>query len=191
MKRITPLILSCIVPLTAVVAVARQPKVATQKYRGWSAYGGGPEQMRYSGLTQINRANVAQLERVWTYDSGESGGLQTQPIVADGVLYAYTPTQKTFALRADTGEQLLDLNLYMSQMGPPISFTIEGKQYISVAGGPAGGGGFGGGAAPAPGAAAGAAKGGDAKGPAPAPRPAHLLLLTLDGKAPIPGAPAN
>ena len=118
MKRITPLILFCIVPLTAVVVLARQPKGATQSYRGWSAYGGGPEQMRYSGLTQINRTNVAQLERVWTYDSGESGGLQTQPIVADGVLYAYTPTQKTFALRADTGEHLWTFDPHSEGRGP-------------------------------------------------------------------------
>lgn len=62
--------------------------------------------MRYSSLTQINRSNVGQLELAWSYDTGESGGLQTQPIVADGVLYAYTPTHKTFALRADTGQHL-------------------------------------------------------------------------------------
>jgi hypothetical protein len=67
-------------------------------------------------------------------------------------------------------------------MGPPISFTIEGKQYISVTGGPAAGDGLGGGGR-------GASKAGDA--PAPPPQPAHLLILTLDGKAPVPGAPAN
>ena len=104
--------------LTAVVAVARQPKVVTRSYRGWSAYGGGVEQMRYSSLTQINRTNVQTLERAWTYDSGESGGLQTQPIVADGVLYAYTPTQKTFALRADTGEHLWTFDPHAEGRGP-------------------------------------------------------------------------
>ena len=89
---------------------------------------------------------------------------------------------RLLAFRADTGEKLLELDLHTSQLGPPISFTIDGKQYISVAGGPASAGGpFGGGPA--------AAKGGDA--PAPAPQPAHLLVLAIDGKAPIPGAPAN
>jgi len=57
--------------------------------------------------------------------------------------------------------------------------VIDGKQYISVAGGPEGGGGR------------GDAKGGDAKGPSAPPRPAHLLVLALDGKAPIPYAPAK
>ena len=75
-------------------------------YTGWAAYGGGPEQIRYSSLQQINTTNVQQLTVAWTYDSAESGGLQTQPIVAGGVLYAYTPTHKTFALRAGTGELL-------------------------------------------------------------------------------------
>src|SRR5207237_10223914 len=42
----------------------------------------------------------------WSDDPGESGRLQTQPIVADAVLYAYTPSHKTFALRADTGQHL-------------------------------------------------------------------------------------
>ena len=75
-------------------------------YTGWAAYGGSPDQIRYSSLKQINTANVKQLAVAWTYDSGESGGLQTQPIVAGGVLYAYTPTHKTFAVRAGTGEPL-------------------------------------------------------------------------------------
>ena len=75
-------------------------------YTTWSAYGGTTDQIGYSSLEQIDRSNVSQLTQVWTYDSGETGGLQTQPIVADGVLYGYTPTHKTFALNAATGEQL-------------------------------------------------------------------------------------
>lgn len=31
-------------------------------YRGWPAYGGGPEGIRYSSLDQINRENVRKLE---------------------------------------------------------------------------------------------------------------------------------
>jgi len=91
---------------------------------------------------------------------------------------------RLLAFRADTGEKLLELDLHTSQMGPPISFVIDGKQYISVAAGPEGGGGFGGGGT-------GAAKGGDAKGPAAPPRPAHLFVLAVDGNAPIPGVPTN
>jgi hypothetical protein len=35
---------------------------------------------------------------------------------------------RLLAFRADTGEKLLDLDLHTSQLGPPISFTIDGKQ---------------------------------------------------------------
>ena len=86
---------------------ARSPQPASapsQPYRTWSAYGGGPEQIRYSRLDQINRGNVKQLQHAWTYDSGETGGLQTQPIVVDEVFYGITPSHKAFALRAATGE---------------------------------------------------------------------------------------
>jgi quinoprotein glucose dehydrogenase len=75
-------------------------------YRGWAAYGGGPEQIRYSSLDQINRANVTRLTVAWTYDTGEKGTMQTQPIVVGNALYGYTPTHKTFAIRADTGAHL-------------------------------------------------------------------------------------
>jgi quinoprotein glucose dehydrogenase len=81
---------------------------AAQDTRGPAAwgYGGGPLQIRYSPLTQISRANVAQLEVAWTYNTGEPGALQTQPVVVEDVLYGYTPTHKTFALNAATGEPL-------------------------------------------------------------------------------------
>ena len=66
-------------------------------------YGGTPAQTRHSPLTQINRANVKQLEVAWTFDTGEPGGLQTQPLVIGDVLYGYTPTHKLFAVNAATG----------------------------------------------------------------------------------------
>ena len=103
--------LAVLVVIASVTALATGMGTATQptdtaRYTTWSAYGGTPDQIRYSTLRQITRANVKQLAVAWTYDSGESGGLQTQPIVADGVLYGYTPTHKAFAVRADTGALL-------------------------------------------------------------------------------------
>ncbi len=70
----------------------------------WPVYGGSPDNIHYSSLTQINTRNVAQLEKVWSYDTEEKGGLETSPIVIDGILYAYTPTQKVIALDAATGK---------------------------------------------------------------------------------------
>ena len=59
---------------------------------------------RSPNLTQINRKNVRQLKVAWTFDTGETGGLQTNPIIVGGVLYAYTPSQKVIALDAATGK---------------------------------------------------------------------------------------
>jgi len=81
-------------------------------------YGGGLEQQRYSPLTQINRANVARLAVAWTYDTGEPGAMQTQPVVVGDVLYGYTPTHKAFALNAATGEPLWTFDPGMRGSGP-------------------------------------------------------------------------
>src|SRR5436190_43612 len=72
----------------------------------WPVYGGAPENIHYSPLAQINRTNVKQLEVAWSFDTGERGGLQTSPIIVDGILYGITPTQQVFALDAADGTLL-------------------------------------------------------------------------------------
>jgi quinoprotein glucose dehydrogenase len=104
--------------------------VAQQPYRTWSAYGGDVEQLRYSSLRQITRANVSRLQVAWTYDTHETGGLQTQPIVVDGVLYAYTPTHKTIALDAATGRLLWTFDSGIAGRGPNrgLMFWSSGRE---------------------------------------------------------------
>ena len=72
----------------------------------WPTFGGSPETTHYSSLTQINRANVKQLKVAWTFDTHETGQLQSSPIVVEGVLFGISPTQKIFALDAATGKLL-------------------------------------------------------------------------------------
>jgi quinoprotein glucose dehydrogenase len=79
---------------------------SSEEKRDWPAYGGAPENTHYSSLAQINRTNVKELAVAWSFDTGEQGGLQTSPIVVDGVLYGITPTQKVFALDAASGKLL-------------------------------------------------------------------------------------
>jgi quinoprotein glucose dehydrogenase len=71
--------------------------------RDWPVYGGAPEGTHYSPLAQIDRSNVQNLQIAWTYDTGESGGLQTSPLEVNGVFYGISPSQKIFALDAATG----------------------------------------------------------------------------------------
>jgi quinoprotein glucose dehydrogenase len=85
------------------VATAWRAAAAPSAARDWPAYGGGPEGIRYSPLAQITRANVTRLAVAWTYDTGEDGGLQTNPIVVGRTLYTTTPHHRTIALDAATG----------------------------------------------------------------------------------------
>src|ERR1700754_4008864 len=60
----------------------------------WPTYGGQPANDHYSPLNQINKSNVSKLKVAWTYDTGEDGGMETNPLVIDKVLFSYTPSQK-------------------------------------------------------------------------------------------------
>ncbi len=99
------------------------------RYRGWAAYGGNNEQNRYSSLTQINRTNVRQLEVAWMYETGEGGPMQTQPVVVGDVLYGYTPSHKTFAINAATGERLWTFDSGIAGGGPnrAIMYWADGR----------------------------------------------------------------
>src|SRR5215203_314094 len=111
-----PLLLSAALTILLVAVVHTQR--APGAYRGWAGYGGGPEQIRYSSLTQINKKNVKQLQVAWTYDTGEGGDLQTQPIAVDGVLYAYSPLQRVLALDAATGAVKWTFDAKLQGRGP-------------------------------------------------------------------------
>ena len=79
---------------------------APAQNRDWPIYGGDSSATHYSLLSQINRNNVKSLQVAWAYDTGESGGLQTSPLIVESVLYGITPSQKIFALDAATGKLL-------------------------------------------------------------------------------------
>src|SRR5436189_1737337 len=81
----------------------------------WPGYGGGPESMRYSSLTQINRDNVKRLQVAWTFDASDGTlgtELEVNPIVVHGVLYATTAGLNVVALNAATGDLLWRFDPY-------------------------------------------------------------------------------
>ena len=98
--------------------IGQRAPASAATYRTWSGYGGGPQQIRYSSLTQINKTNVKQLEVAWTFDTGEPGALQTQPVIVGNVLYGYTSTHKTFAVIAATGASLWSFDSGIRGSGP-------------------------------------------------------------------------
>lgn len=102
----------------------------------WPAYGGGPFNDHYSPLGQITRDNVAQLTVAWTFDTGEQGGLETNPIIVGGVLYGITPTQKVFALDAASGKLLwkFDSGIAGTQPDRGLVYWTDGKDSRILAG---------------------------------------------------------
>src|SRR5256885_12799695 len=101
----------------------------TPKQQDWPVYGGTPENTHYSPLQQINRKNAKNLKIAWSYDTGEKGALQTNPIIVDGVLYGISPTQKIFALDAATGKLLwkFDSGVPGTQPDRGLSYWSSGK----------------------------------------------------------------
>ncbi|MEO6238096.1 MAG: PQQ-binding-like beta-propeller repeat protein [Vicinamibacterales bacterium] len=104
------------VALASVTIDERQATLSTAS-RVWG-YGGGPEQRRYSTLSQIDRSNVSRLAVAWTYDTGEPGGMQTQPLVVGDLLYGYTPMHKAFAVNAATGARVWTFDSGLRASGP-------------------------------------------------------------------------
>ena len=112
-------------------------------------------------------------------------------VINDGRLMAYS---------ADKGEKLFEVQTGLrGGMGPPITYLLDGKQYVALMGGtgqvtgpPPGGAGGARGAEPLPpdlaGAAAQAQAGQRANAPAPAAPPVkpRLLVFVLDGKGALP-----
>jgi len=102
----------------------------------WPMIGGTPGNAHYSMLKQINRSNVHELQKVWEFDTGQSGGLETTPIVVDSILYALTPTQQIIALNGATGQLLwkFDSGIKGTQPDRGIAYWTDGKERRLLAG---------------------------------------------------------
>ncbi len=77
----------------------------------WQSYGQDPGGMRFSPLKQIDRTNVQQLQRAWTYQLPANPGngivaFESTPLMIGDVLYFATPTGQAIAIDAETGKQL-------------------------------------------------------------------------------------
>ncbi len=72
----------------------------------WLGYGFDREETRHSPLTGITTENVADLGVAWTYDLATSRGVESTPIVIDGVMYVTSAWSVVYALDAKTGEEL-------------------------------------------------------------------------------------
>ncbi len=77
---------------------------------------------------------VTQTERWHASGGGALGGGTVS--TAGNLVFEVIPDGRLVAYRADTGEKLLELKTGLKGgMGPPITYQIDGKQYISLMGG--------------------------------------------------------
>ena len=82
----------------------------------------------YSPLDEINRENVNELRLVWTRDLAD-GTSEGTPLAYGGVLYM---PQAKDAFDHETGGVLWEINLGTSVSGYPITYAVDGRQYVAV-----------------------------------------------------------
>jgi quinoprotein glucose dehydrogenase len=109
------------------LGVSRMASVSEVPDKGWETYNGDNHNSHYSPLTQINTKNVARMRTAWRFDAGESGGLQTNPLVVGGTLYAYTTKLQVIALNAESGKLLWKFNPGVESNQPSRGLTLWGK----------------------------------------------------------------
>ncbi len=96
-------------------------RILNPKPGDWLTYNGNLSANRYSPLKQIDRTNVKKLKLEWAFsiplwtqflpdtpyfrENMRYFGLETVPLVVDGIMYATGPNQ-VFALNAATGQQI-------------------------------------------------------------------------------------
>src|SRR5258708_28519910 len=108
----------------------------------WLTYHGSYKSYHYSPLAQINASNVSNLGVGWIHIPGRSTrGLQSMPLVADGVLYYTGSYSRVFALNGATGEVIwshfpeLDETLIARQTHSPYNRGValgEGKVFVGT-----------------------------------------------------------
>jgi len=103
----------------------------------WRSYGHDSGGMRFSPLAQINRVNVRELQRAWTYEV--SRGLKTQsvqiepfestPLMVDGVLYFTTPAGGAIAVDGETGKEIWAFDPFSNENGTHRLMPSRGVAY--------------------------------------------------------------
>lgn len=74
--------------------------------RNWPSHGLDYSETRFSRLEQINSDNARDLGLVWSYDLESVRGVETTPLVVDGVMYATGPWSVVHAINASSGRKL-------------------------------------------------------------------------------------
>ncbi|RXR06611.1 membrane-bound PQQ-dependent dehydrogenase, glucose/quinate/shikimate family [Pseudoxanthomonas composti] len=115
---------------------------ASQAPGDWAAYGRGYDATRYSPLSQINKDNVGQLAKAWTYRTGDlpgyRWGAETTPLKVGDTIYLCTGRNVLIALDAASGKERWRFDPKVDEAAIPYTAACRGVSYYVVpAGAPA------------------------------------------------------
>ncbi|MEM8981809.1 MAG: PQQ-dependent dehydrogenase, methanol/ethanol family [Pseudomonadota bacterium] len=79
---------------------------ANQNTAAWFTTGGQFGETHYSSLQQINRANVSNLGFAWDYPLYSRRGIESTPVIVDGVVFGTGNWGSVYAVNAKTGERV-------------------------------------------------------------------------------------
>ena len=102
----------------------------------WPAYGGTYNAQRYSPLDQINRENVGELRRAWTFRTGDMPddrwGAETTPLKIGDTLYLCTGRSALIAIDASTGAERWRYDPKVADQSIPYTAACRGVAYYAV-----------------------------------------------------------
>jgi alcohol dehydrogenase (cytochrome c) len=110
--------------------------------KDWPTYHGTWQSYHFSDLNQINTDTVKGLDVAWTHDPGRNTrGLQSMPLVEDGILYYSGSYSRLYALDGATGKVVwsylpqLDEALIKKQTHSPYNRGValgDGKVFVGT-----------------------------------------------------------
>src|SRR2546428_8074148 len=98
---------------------------AGNEAHNWLMYSGTYASQRYSTLSQINPANVKNLEQKWIFQAESLEKFETTPLVVDGIMYITQAPSDALALDAKTGRVFWIYRYYPSPDARPCCGSVN------------------------------------------------------------------
>lgn len=132
-------------PTQPLVATPTPPQ-AEQPDSDWTHYGRDAEATRFSPLKQITPENVGQLQRVWTYRTGDlpapgqinKWAAENTPIKVGDAVYVCSARNNIIKLNAKTGKQIWQHNSGVKYDNIPYTAACKGLTFYTSSQIPAG-----------------------------------------------------
>jgi PQQ-dependent dehydrogenase (methanol/ethanol family) len=113
------LLVSVLLPCVARAQSMGASRLTSDDANNWPMYHRTYDGYRFSPLAQINKSNVKDLTVAWVHQAGfVVQGLESTPLVIDGVMYYIGSNNRVFALDGATGKEIWH---YYAKLDPVVS----------------------------------------------------------------------